>query len=88
MVSALTIFVCVFFFTKLNLSFFFFFFFTACQELKINRRGGANKLRGGARKCGKLIHGGARLFDTLEYVVQAQYEHRTAADTHLQYHCA
>jgi len=22
------------------------------------------------------------------YVVQAQYEHRTAADTHLQYHCA
>ena len=35
--------------------------------LKINRRGGANKLRGGARKSGKLIHGGARLFDTLEY---------------------
>ena len=22
------------------------------------------------------------------YVVQAQYEHRTAADAHLQYHCA
>ena len=22
------------------------------------------------------------------YVVQGQYEHRTAADTHLQYHCA
>ena len=22
------------------------------------------------------------------YVVQAQYEHRTSADTHLQYHCA
>ena len=22
------------------------------------------------------------------YVVQAQYEHGTAADTHLQYHCA
>ena len=21
------------------------------------------------------------------YVVQAQYKHRTAADTHLQYHC-
>ena len=36
--------------------------------LKINRRGGANKLRGGARKCGKLMHGGARLFDTLEYI--------------------
>ena len=45
-----------------------FFFLKTSQELKINRRGGANKLRGGAQNFRKKIDGGARLFGTQEYL--------------------
>ena len=42
--------------------------FESCRFIfaEINKRGGANKLRGGGQNLPKLISGGARLFGTLE----------------------
>ena len=50
----------------------FFIQFSACSGhdrfVKFNRRGGANKQRGGGKIILKLIDGGARLLETPEYV--------------------
>ena len=49
----------------------FFIQFSACSGhdrfVKFNRRGGANKQRGGGKIILKLIDGGARLLETPEY---------------------
>ena len=42
--------------------------------VKFNRRGGANKQRGGGKIILKLIDGGARLLETPEYVLTAVVE--------------
>ena len=39
------------------------------KNVNFNRRGGANKLRGGGNKSLKLIDGGARLLETPEYII-------------------
>ena len=40
--------------------------------VKFNRRGGANKQRGGGKIILKLIDGGARLLETPEYIIHHQ----------------
>ena len=43
--------------------------------VKLNRRGGANKQRGGGKIILKLIDGGARLLETPEYRAKKQPIH-------------
>ena len=44
------------------------------SNLKFNKRGGPNKVRGGGKKIAKLISGGGRLFGTQEYHVSSWCE--------------